>query len=76
MDTLRSLNLEFVTKFGKKKTFTVTGAKEGATGADIKALADFLITKKVINIKGGDEFAGLDKAYMEEKVLTPIPLDI
>lgn len=77
METTRSINMQFVTKFGKKKTFAITGAKESDTDTakNIKALAEFMITKNVIELKDDDSFVGLDKAYIEEKTFTPINME-
>ena len=77
METTRSINMQFVTKAGKKKTFSIRGAKadDGETGAKIKALAEFMIAKNVIELKDNDSFVGLDKAYIEEKTFTPINME-
>lgn len=76
METERTINMQFVTKYGKKKTFVVAGATTEDTdlAKNIKALADFIITKNAIELKDGDGFAGLDKAYIEEKTITPVNL--
>lgn len=78
METTRNINMQFVTKAGKKKTFSIRGAKadDDNTGTKIKALADFMISKNVIELKDNDSFIGLDKAYIEEKTIRPLDISI
>lgn len=76
MEKERTINMQFVTKYGKKKTFAIPDATTEDTdlAKNIKALANFIITKNAIELKDGDGFAGLDKAYIEEKTITPVNL--
>lgn len=74
MEKSRNIIMQFVTKIGKKKTFAIVGVKESDddTAKHVKDLADFMIAKNVIELKDDDAFVGLDRAYIEEKTLTPI----
>lgn len=77
METTRSINMQFVTKYGKKKTFVIDGAVKDDTNLakNINDLAKFIVTKNAVELKDGDGFAGLDKAYIEEKTLTPVNME-
>ena len=78
MDTERSLHLVFITSSGKKKNISLSGAKakEDITPESILALSTFIIQKNPIELSQGDTFVGLDKAYIEEKQISNINMNI
>ncbi|WP_028830172.1 DUF2922 domain-containing protein [Proteocatella sphenisci] len=78
MDTERSINLVFITSSGKKKTITLSGSKstDDVDPVDVLALSNFIIQKNPIELSQGDTFVGLDKAYIEEKQISNINMNI
>lgn len=72
MDTEKNLVLSFKKSTGNAWSFTVPYPKDDIAGADVLALANYMITNRIIVFKDLSELASFEKAYMQEVTKTDV----
>jgi len=72
MDAEKNLILSFKKSSGNMWSFSVPYPKDDIDGADVLALANYMITNKVIIFQDMTELASFEKAYVQEVTKTAV----